>query len=103
MARSAAASRTPPLRKLDDLPGDETRCGIVHHFQAQRVAHALECSRHFVDGLRIERLAGQKRTDRHLNNSATSISDISQLGLPGLYAIWAHGHEGVVFLCAFKL
>jgi hypothetical protein len=32
----------------------------------------------------------------HPNNSATSVLDISQLGLPGLYAIWAHGHEGVV-------
>lgn len=32
----------------------------------------------------------------HPNNSATSVTDISQLGLPGLYAVWAHGHEGVV-------
>ena len=36
--RSSVAHAT--LRKLDDLPGDETRCGIVHHFQAQ-VSHTL--------------------------------------------------------------
>ena len=53
------------LRKLNDLPSNETRCGIVYHLQAQRIADALKRLRHFVDGLRIKRLAGQKRIDRH--------------------------------------
>ena len=37
--RSSVAHAT--LREVDDLPGNETRCGIVYYLQAQRIAYAF--------------------------------------------------------------
>jgi hypothetical protein len=53
------------LGKLDDLLGNQTRLGSVSQFQAQRLTNLPHRFRHFLDHLRIERPAGQIRSDCH--------------------------------------
>jgi hypothetical protein len=55
----------PALSKLDYLLSNEPRLGPVRKLQAQRLAYAPQRRRHVLDHFRIERPAGQERSDVH--------------------------------------
>jgi hypothetical protein len=61
----SALTANTALRRHDDLRRDFAIKRVIRSLDAQVAAHALQRKRHFRDGIRIERLSGQKRADRH--------------------------------------
>jgi hypothetical protein len=57
------------LRQLDDLPGDDLRCGVGSIGQAQRAQGVFERGREDLDLVRSKYVIFQQATDRHGNGS----------------------------------